>query len=115
MFEPGRGSRLRAPDPPEVGVAERGRQLEPIARRAIHADVGDEDGTDELNSRQREREPDSEHDDPWGPVVEDVINGRPDSAVGEVAGSGGVGQQEQRDGQQPIAVEGAVKRETGDE
>ncbi len=48
--EPGLDSRPRPPHPAEMRVMERGRQLETVADRSVHPDVGDENG-----SRQHDR------------------------------------------------------------
>jgi hypothetical protein len=76
---------MATPDPAEVGVPERTRQLQAVARHPVHPAVGDEDGSGRGHGCAPDREAQTGDCHAGRHVMRDVVEDRTDTTSRSIA------------------------------
>ena len=95
---------LGATDATQVRVAEVGRQLEAVAERSVHADVGEQDGPGKGKPSQREEPADPQRTERDHQVVGAVVGDRANTCAGQVADHREIRSKQQGQKQQRMAA-----------
>ena len=102
-------------DAPKVGVPEVGRQLQPVAERAIHPDVGGEHGTGQRERRNGGEPSDRQDGERGHQVVGQVVGDGAEARPAQVADHRDVRREQERQEPQRMPVGLEVDEDAGHE